>query len=57
MASTLTKRYHDRIAGVLPCCDRVAVTGTLPTAYYADGMTRFLYASQIRNFFDYPGLS
>ena len=56
MASTLTKRYHDRIAGVLPCYDRVAVTGTLPTAYYADGMTRFLYASQIRNF-DYPGLS
>ena len=41
---------------MLPCYDRVAVTGTLPTACYADGMTRFLYASQIRNF-DYPGLS
>jgi hypothetical protein len=53
MASTLTERYEDRIAGVLSCYDRVVVTGTLPTVCYADGMTRFLYASQIR-IFDYP---
>ena len=46
MASTLTERYEDRIAGVLSCYDRVVVTGTLPTVCYADGMTRFLYASQ-----------
>jgi hypothetical protein len=50
---SLTQRYDDRIAGVLSCYDRVVVTGTLPTACYADGMTRFLYASGIR-IFDYP---
>jgi hypothetical protein len=53
MASALIDRYDDRIAGVLSCYDRVVVTGTLPTVYYAEGMTRFLYASQIR-IFDYP---
>jgi hypothetical protein len=53
MASALTERYDDRIAGVLSCYDRVVMTGTLPTVCYADGMTRFLYASQIR-IFDYP---
>jgi hypothetical protein len=50
---SLTQRYDDRIAGVLSCYDRVVVTGTLPTVCYADGMTRFLYASDIR-IFDYP---
>jgi hypothetical protein len=53
MASALIERYDDRIAGVLSCYDRVVVTGTLPTVCYADGMTRFLYANQIR-IFDYP---
>jgi hypothetical protein len=53
MASALVERYDDRIAGVLSCYDRVVVTGTLPTVCYADGMTRFLYARQIR-IFDYP---
>src|SRR5580692_6264595 len=53
MASTLVERYDDRIAGVLSCHDRVVVTGTLPTVCYAEGMTRFLYANQIR-IFDYP---
>src|ERR1700710_2442302 len=53
MASALTERYDDRIAGVLSCYDRVVVTGTLPTVCYAEGMTRFLYANQIR-IFDYP---
>jgi hypothetical protein len=37
----------------LSCYDRVVVTGTLPTVCYAEGMTRFLYANQIR-IFDYP---
>ena len=50
---SLTQRHDDRIAGVLSCYDRVVVTGTLPTVCYADGMTRFLYASGIR-IFDYP---
>ena len=53
MASPLIDRYDDRIAGVLSCYDRVVVTGTLPTVCYAEGMTRFLYARQIR-IFDYP---
>jgi hypothetical protein len=53
MASELVGRYGDRIAGVLSCYDRVVVTGTLPTVCYADGMTRFLYARQMR-IFDYP---
>jgi hypothetical protein len=53
MASALVERYDDRIAGVLSCYDRVVVTGTLPTVCYAEGMTRFLYANQIR-IFDYP---
>jgi hypothetical protein len=56
MASALTERYDDRIAGVLSCYDRVVVTGTLPTVCYAEGMTRFLYASQIR-IFDYPAFA
>jgi hypothetical protein len=53
MVSALVERYSDRISGVLSCYDRVVVTGTLPTVCYADGMTRFLYAYQIR-IFDYP---
>jgi hypothetical protein len=52
MASALAERYDDRMAGVLSCYDRVVVTGTLPTVCYAEGMTRFLYAHQIR-IFDY----
>ena len=50
---SLTQRYDHRIAGVLSCYDRVVITGTLPTVCYADGMTRFLYASGIR-IFDFP---
>jgi predicted transcriptional regulator len=53
MSSTLLERYDDRIAGVLSCYDRVMVTGTLPTVCYADGMTKFLHARQVR-IFDYP---
>jgi hypothetical protein len=38
---------------VLSCYDRIIVTGTLPGACYAKGMTAFLSARQIR-IFDYP---
>jgi hypothetical protein len=38
---------------VLSCYDRIIVTGTLPGACYAKGMTGFLSARQIR-IFDYP---
>ena len=44
---------RERLAGVLSCCDRIIVTGTLPGACYAKGMTGFLSARQIR-IFDYP---
>ena len=49
----LTERYHERLAGVLSCYDRIIVTGNLPGACYAKGMTAFLSARQIR-IFDYP---
>ncbi|MGB9645543.1 MAG: hypothetical protein WCB44_10535 [Stellaceae bacterium] len=53
MSQPLTERYRERLAGVLSCYDRIIVTGTLPGACYATGMTRFLSARQIR-IFDYP---
>ena len=53
MSSELEERYGERIAGVLSCYDRVVVTGTLPTVCYAEGMTRFLNAHEMR-IFDYP---
>jgi hypothetical protein len=49
----LTERYADRLAGVLSCYDRIIVTGTLPGACYAGGMTSSLKAHGIR-IFDYP---
>jgi hypothetical protein len=49
----LTERYRERLAGVLSCYDRIIVTGTLPGACYAQGMTAYLSARQIR-IFDYP---
>jgi hypothetical protein len=56
MSQPLTERYDNRIAGMLSCYDRVVITGTLPTVCYAEGMTRFLYASGIR-IFDYPAFA
>ena len=53
MRQPLTERYRERLAGVLSCYDRIIVTGTLPGACYAKGMTGFLSARQIR-VFDYP---
>jgi hypothetical protein len=53
MAQALVERYESRLHGVLSCYDRVVVTGTLPGACYAEGMTAFLYGNGIR-IFDYP---
>ncbi len=52
-ATTLTDRYAAKLHGVLSCYDRILVTGTLPGACYAGGMTSFLFAKGIR-IFDYP---
>ena len=53
MNTPLLERYRDRIAGVLTCYDRIVITGTLPGACHAAGMTSFLNANHIR-IFDYP---
>ena len=52
MTQMLTERYRDRLLGVLSCYDRIVITGTLPGACYAQGMTSFLYSRGIR-IFDY----
>ncbi|WP_299163574.1 MarR family transcriptional regulator [Accumulibacter sp.] len=52
MTEMLTDRYHERLAGTLSCYDRIVITGTLPGACYAAGMTSFLNARHIR-IFDY----
>lgn len=41
-AAALTDRYAANLHGVLSCYDRIIVTGTLPGACYAGGMTSFL---------------
>ncbi len=51
--ASLIDRYHNMIAGVLSCWDRVVIRGTLPGLCYADGMTSYLTAQHIR-IFDYP---
>jgi hypothetical protein len=52
-ATALAQRYATNLHGVLSCYDRIIVTGTLPGACYAGGMTSFLYSRGIR-IFDYP---
>ena len=52
-AGALSDRYAANLHGVLSCYDRIIVTGTLPGACYAAGMTSFLYSRGIR-IFDYP---
>jgi hypothetical protein len=54
--AALTERYAANLQGVLSCFDRIIITGTLPGACYADGMTSFLYARKIK-IFDYPRLA
>ena len=52
MTRALTERYDEHIAGVLSCYDRILITGTLPGACFAGGMTHILYLKGIR-IFDY----
>ena len=49
----LTERHSKEIVGVISCYDRILIPGTLPGLCYAEGMTSYLYAHQIR-IFDYP---
>jgi len=49
----LTERYQEKINGVLSCYDRIVIQGTLPGLCFAEGMTSYLYAHNIR-IFDYP---
>lgn len=52
MEAQLVNRYAANMYGVLSCYDRILITGTLPGACYAGGMTSFLYSRGIR-IFDY----
>ncbi|WLE96652.1 MAG: hypothetical protein QTN59_20065 [Candidatus Electrothrix communis] len=49
---SLVERYNQQISGVYSCFDRVVINGTLPGFCYAEGMTSYLYANNIR-IFDY----
>ena len=51
--SSLVDRYREKIAGVLSCWDRVVIQGTLPGLCFAEGMTSYLNAREVR-IFDYP---
>src|SRR6202521_5208962 len=52
MKADLIERYAANLHSVLSCFDRILITGTLPGACYAAGMTSFLNAHGIR-IFDY----
>jgi hypothetical protein len=55
MTTLLTDRYKNDLQGVLSCYDRIVITGTLPGVCYAQGMTSYLYAHEIK-IFDYAKL-
>lgn len=46
----LTKTHAHDIHGVLSCYDRIVINGTLMGLCYAEGMTSYLYAKNIRIF-------
>ena len=52
METQLVNRYAANLHGVLSCYDRIVITGTIPGACYAQGMTSFLYSQGVR-IFDY----
>ena len=47
---TFIERHAENIQGVLSCLDRVVLTGTIPGICYAEGMTRYLYANNVKIF-------
>ena len=46
----LSEKYADRLHGVLHCYDQIVLTGSLQPFCYAQGMTKYLYAHDIRIF-------
>jgi hypothetical protein len=48
----LTEPRSEQVSGVLSCFDRILIQGTLPGLCYAEGMTGYLDAHQVR-IFDY----
>jgi hypothetical protein len=50
---TFSERHRAKITGVLSCFDRIVLTGTIPKVCYAQGMSAFLTAQNIR-IFDFP---
>jgi len=48
----LSEKYNEALYGVLNCYDRVILSGNLHPLCYAQGMTGYLYAHEIR-IFDY----
>jgi hypothetical protein len=44
----LSERYREVMDGVLNSYDRIVLTGSLFPLCYAKGMTRYLYANDIR---------
>lgn len=56
MTMCFTEKHEQHICGGISCWDRVVITGTLPQACYADGMTNILYAMKVR-IFDYPAFA
>ncbi|MCI2425522.1 hypothetical protein LM599_05980 [Candidatus Acetothermia bacterium] len=52
----ITEGYKNQIRGGVSCYDRLRLRGSLPGWHYAQGMTSFLYANQIR-IFDCPAFA
>jgi hypothetical protein len=49
----ITEKYKEKIYGVISCYDRIVIQGVIPEWCFAQGMTTYLYANDIR-IFDYP---
>lgn len=49
----ITERYKEKIYGVISCYDRIVIQGVIPGWCFAQGMTSYLNANDIR-IFDYP---
>lgn len=52
----LTDKYADKIQGIITCNDRMIIQGYIPGWSYAEGMTSYLKANNIR-IFDFADFS